>query len=163
MRTSLERHLGSRQVARTVYGAIVGLTLVVVLHTHPPAAGVTVLWLLGTAVTVALAEVYSEVVGVETSQRHGVTRRQLAHMLDDAVAVAFGVACPAVFFVLAWLDLLEVETAFRVATWSGLGLIGFYGFWAARFAGAGMPRALAHGAAVAAVGLVVIGLKAVLH
>ena len=34
-------------------------------------------WLLGTAVAVALAEVYSEVVGVETSTRHPVSRPDL--------------------------------------------------------------------------------------
>ena len=34
-------------------------------------------------------------------------------MLDDALAVAFGVAFPGVFFVLAIVGLLELDTAFR--------------------------------------------------
>lgn len=66
MRASLEAHLGSRQVARVVYGSIIGLALVVALESKPPSAGVMVVWLLGTAVAVGLAEVFSEVVGVET-------------------------------------------------------------------------------------------------
>src|SRR5688572_8694234 len=120
-------------------------------------------WLLATALTVAAAEVYSDVVGSETRERHPVTRAEFLPMLDDAVAVAFGVAFPAVFFVLSWLSFIEVETAFRIARWSGLGLIGFYGYWASRLGGAPVRRALMHGAGVAAAGLAVIVLKALVH
>jgi hypothetical protein len=59
----------------------------------------------------------------------------------------------------------RLDTAFTIAKWSGLGLIGFYGFWAARLAGAPVPRALAQGAVVAAVGgiVIVFVFKALLH
>ena len=163
MRASLETHLSSRKVSRIVYGAIVGLTLVVALEDHPPTAGVMTTWLLISAVTVALAELYSEVVGAETSERHRVTRHQLSHMLGSAGAVALGVAFPAGFFLLAVVHLIELDTAFTIATWGGLGLIGFYGYWAARFAGAPVPRALVQAALVAAAGGIVIVFKALVH
>jgi hypothetical protein len=163
MRASVADHLGSRQVARVVYGAIIGLALVVALQDHPPAAGVMIGWLVGTAVAVALAEVYSEVVGIEASERHRVTRRQWTGLLDEAGAVAFGIAFPTVFFVLAAIGLLQVDAAFRWAKWSGLGLIGFYGFWAARFSGAPVNRALLQGALVALLGAALIALKSLLH
>ena len=163
VRTAVEAHLGSRQVARVVYGAIIGLTLIVAVEAHPPDAAVMVAWLLLTGVTVALAEVYSEVIGVETRERHRVTRHQLARFLREGWAVTLGVAFPAVFFLLAVFDLLEIDTAFWFAKWSGLGLIGFYGFWAARFAGAPVPRALAQAAVVSAVGGIVIAFKALVH
>jgi hypothetical protein len=163
VRTALEVHLGSRQVARVVYGAIVGLTLIVALESHPPSAGVMAAWLLLTGLTVALADVYSEVIGIETSERHRVTRHQLAHLLEQGWAVALGVAFPAGFFLLAAADVVQLPTAFSIAKWSGLGLIGFYGFWAARFAGAPLPRALLQGAVVAAVGGIVIAFKALIH
>jgi hypothetical protein len=163
VRAALEVHLGSRQVARVVYGSIIGLTLIVGLGDHPPTAGVMTAWLLLTALAVALAELYSEVVGAETSQRHRVTGRQVAHMLDDAGAVALGVGFPAVFFLLATAHLIQLDTAFAMAKWSGLGLIGFYGYWAARFAGAPVSRALVQAALVAAVGGALILFKALLH
>jgi hypothetical protein len=84
-------------------------------------------------------------------------------MAEDAVAVGFGVAFPAVFFVLSALGLLQVDTAFRIAKWTGLALIGFYGFWAARFAGAAPHRALLKGALVALIGAGLIALKALVH
>ncbi|MGZ8805173.1 MAG: hypothetical protein ACXWZG_07740 [Microbacterium sp.] len=163
MRASLEAHLSSRMVSRIVYGAIVGLTLVVALSDHPPGAVVMIAWLLMSAVTVALAEVYSEVVGAETSERHRVTRRQLSRMLESAGAVALGVGFPAVFFLLAAVHLIELDTAFAIAKWGGLGLIGFYGYWAARFAGAPVVRALVRAAMVAAIGGIVIAFKAFVH
>jgi hypothetical protein len=64
VRAALDVHIGSRRVARVVYGAIVGLTLVVALEEHPPNAGVMAAWLLLTGLTVALAEVYGEVIGI---------------------------------------------------------------------------------------------------
>jgi hypothetical protein len=163
VRASLEAHLSSRQVSRIVYGAIVGLTLVVALDDHPPTAGVMMAWLLVSAVAVAVAELYSEVVGAETSERHRVTRRQLSHMLQSSGAVALGVGFPAVFFLFALVHLIDLGTAFAIAKWGGLGLIGFYGYWAARFAGAPVPRALAQAALVSAVGGIVIAFKALVH
>jgi hypothetical protein len=163
VRASLEAHLSSRQVARVVYGAIVGLTLVVAVGDHPPTAGVMAAWLLISALTVSLAELYSEVVGAETSERHRVTRRQLSHMLQSAGAVALGVGFPAVFFLLALVHLIELDTAFAIARWGGLALIGFYGYWAARFSGAPVPRALVQATLVAAVGGIVIVFKALVH
>ena len=163
MRASLEQHLGSRQVGRVVYGSIIGMALVVAIESHPPKPSVMAVWLLGTALAVGLAEIYSEVVGAETSTRQPVTRHQLRHMIEDAVAVAFGVAFPAVFFLLSALGVMDVERAFQVAKWTGLGLIGFYGFWAARFSGAATHRALLKGLLVALIGAGLIALKAVVH
>ena len=163
MRASLEQHLGSRQVGKVVYGSIIGLALVVTLESHPPSPAVMAVWLVGTALAVGLAEVYSEVVGVETRTRQPVTHRQMRHMIEDAGAVAFGVAFPAVFFLISALSVIDVARAFQLAKWTGLGLIGFYGFWAARFAGAAPLRAVVKGAGVALVGAGLIALKALVH
>ncbi len=119
--------------------------------------------LLATAVAVGLAELYSEVVGTETRTRRHVARQQVAEMLDDAVAVAFGVAFPAVFFVLAALDAMDTDTAFRIARWSGLGLIGFYGYAAGRLAGERQLRCVLQALAVVAVGGALIAVKALIH
>lgn len=163
MRASLEQHLGSRQVGKVVYGSIIGLALVVAIESHPPTPGVMAVWLVGTAIAVGLAEVYSEVVGTETSTRQPVSRRELRHMAEDAVAVGFGVAFPAVFFLISALSFMDVDRAFAIAKWTGLGLIGFYGFWAARFAGATPPRALVKAVLVALIGAGLIVLKSLVH
>lgn len=163
MNPTLEAHLGSHQVARVVYGSIIGLALVVVVEANPPQTRVVIGLFLGTAVAVGLAEVYSDVIGIETRERHRVRRDQVAGMLDDALAVAFGVAFPDVFFVLVAVGVLDLDTAFTVAKWSGLALIGFYAYWAARFSGASVVPALVRAAALSLVGAGLIALKVFLH
>jgi hypothetical protein len=163
VRRFLSAHLGSEQVARVTYGAIIGLALLVALEAHPPGAGAVVASLLATAVAVGLAELYAEVLGTETRTRRRVARAEYRHFLADMLAVGFGIAFPAVFFVLAVVDVLETDTAFTIAKWSGLGLIGGYGFAAARLAGNGLARALLQALGVALVGAVLIAFKALIH
>jgi hypothetical protein len=163
MRRAIEAHLGTRQVARVIYGAIIGLALVVALEAHPPSSAAMIGGLIGTAIAVALAEVYSEVLGTETRERRRVRLRELAPVLDEVVAVAFGVAFPAVFFVLSAVGAMEIGTAFELAKWTGLGLIAFYGFCAGRLAGERLLSSSVHGLAAGAVAAALILLKSLLH
>lgn len=163
MRSAIEAHLGSRQVAKVIYGAIIGMALVVALEDHPPRPGVMVATLIGTAVAVGLAELYSDWIGTETRERRHMHAGEARPILVDAGAVAFGISFPAAFFVLAAAGALEVETAFRLAKWSGLGLVAFYGFWAGRLAGDDLPAALVKAAVVGLIGGALIALKALVH
>ena len=156
-------HLRSRQVARVIYGAIIGLALVVALEAHPPDAGVMAATLVGTALAVALAEVYSEIVGLEARGRRHVRRTELRHLGADAAAVASGIAFPAVYFVIAAAGSLDTATAFDLAEWTGLGVIGVYGFAGARASGTSLLGSLLQAAGVALIGGFLIGLKAVVH
>ena len=109
MLRAITAHLGSRQVSRVIYGAIIGLALIVALEEHPPSSGVVVATLLGTALAVGLAEFYSDIIGTETRTRRHVRRAELRDMMYDVLAVAYGIALPAVFFVLAAADAIEEE------------------------------------------------------
>jgi hypothetical protein len=159
----VEEHLDSTQVARVIYGAIIGLALVVALEHDPPGSAVMAGTLIGTGVAVGLAELYSEVVGTEVRTHRRVPREQVREIAADVTAVMFGISFPAVFFLLAAAGAFEVETAFALAKWSGLALTGFYGFCAARLSGMGPAAALMQAAAVAAIGGFLIGLKALIH
>lgn len=152
----LQVHLGSGHVSRVIYGAIIGLALVVALEHHPPPAGRVTSALVATAVAVGLAEIYAETVG-------GVGTNLVAHSFGDAAAVAFGIAFPAVFFLMASADWIELDTAFGLAKWTGLGLIGFYGFCGARLGGKGLLASLGNALVVVLIGAVLIGLKSLLH
>jgi hypothetical protein len=163
VRRFVASHLRSHQVSRVIYGAIIGLALVVALEAHPPAPRVVIATLLGTAVAVALAELYSEIVGFETGERRKASASELRHLGVDIGAVAFGIAFPVVFFVLAATGALENQTAFTAAKWTGVGLIGLYGFAGARLSGAGVLVAVMQAAAVALIGALLIALKALVH
>lgn len=163
MRAAIEAHLRSRDAVRAIYGAIIGLALVVALGQHPPSAAQTIGAVVGTALAVGLAEIYSEFVGKEARERRPLQWRELGHLARDAVAVVLGAGFPAVFFILAAAGVMELDTAFTVAKWSGFALICFYAFFAARLTGSGNGRALVHAAALGLIGGALIALKAVLH
>jgi hypothetical protein len=163
VRRFLDSHLASSQVARVVYGAIIGLALVVALEAHPPRPGVVVATLLGTGLAVGLAEVYSETLGTEIRTRSRVEGERMRSIWVDTAAVFVGIALPAVFFLLAALGAFDTDTAFDLAKWSGLGLIALYGFLAARLGGATLASALIKSVAVALIGAFLIALKALVH
>jgi hypothetical protein len=159
----VEAHLGSEQVSRVIYGAIIGMALVVSLEAHPPGAAVVTATLVATALAVALAEFYSEVIGTQTRLRRRPERHHIRHIFGHVSAVAFGIVFPDVFFFLAALGAMEVDTAFTVAKWTGLGLIACYGFAAGRLAGESLPRAILQAVAVTAIGGALIAFKAIVH
>jgi hypothetical protein len=163
MRDAIVAHLGSRQVSRVLYGSIIGLALVVALEAHPPKAGAIAVSLIATAIAVGLAELYSDIVGTETRTRARVGRRQLVEMLDEIGAVVIGVSFPGVFFLLAAAGAFDVDTAFTVAKWSGLGLITVYGFIAARFTGATWLGSVRRAGVAGLIAAFLIVIKALLH
>jgi VIT1/CCC1 family predicted Fe2+/Mn2+ transporter len=160
---AIESHLGSRQVSRVIYGAIIGLALIVALEEHPPSSRVVIATLLGTALAVGLAELFSDIVGIETRTRRHVRAAEVRHVASDVAAVAFGIAFPDVFFILAAGHVIDEETAFTIAKWSGLALLAFYGFAAARLAGEGLSASALRGLAAGLIGAFLIALKALVH
>jgi len=150
-------------VSRVIYGAIIGLALVVSLEDHPPKAGVMAGFLLATAIAVALAEIYSDVIGTETRTHARVDSARKRSIAKESAAVACGIGFPAVFFVLATTDALDLDTAFTLAKWSGLGLIGLYGYFGGRLSGRSVPGSILHALAVGLIGGFLILFKALLH
>ena len=163
LRAAIEDHLGSRDVARVIYGTIIGLALVVALDQHPPTATQATAAIVVTAIAVGLAEMYSEFVATETRERRPVGRSEVRQLATDSAAVSFGACFPAVFFVLAAFEVIGTGTAFTLAKWTGLGLICSYAFVAARLAGSGVYRSLLHSVVLGAVGGALIAVKALLH
>jgi hypothetical protein len=163
LRGALAAHLESRDVTRTIYGTVIGLALVVALASHPPTAGQSIAAIVGTALAVGLAEMYSELIGTEARERQPVHFPQVRAAARESAAVMFGAGFPALFFILAAAGVLGVGTAFTLSKWTGLGLICGYGFVAGRLSGSGVGGAILHAGAVGAIGGMLILLKALLH
>jgi hypothetical protein len=144
----------ARIESRVVYGAIVGLAIVVALQAHPPAPGVTAATLVATGIAVALAELYSEIVTVRETSRES---------LREALAVGLGAMFPAVFFVLEAAGAIGEAAAFVLARWTGVAVIGGYGYIAARRAGNSNLSAILQALGIAAIGALLIGFKSLVH
>jgi hypothetical protein len=160
---AVDAHLGSRDVARVIYGAVIGLALVVALQVHPPTAGQAAAAVFGTAVAVGLAEAYSEIVSGEARARRRLHVSEVRAVLLESASVVLGAGFPALFLLLASLGAIDLELAFNLSKWTGLALLCAYGFVAGRVSGWGLGGSLVHSAAVGAIGGALIGLKALLH
>ena len=156
-------HLRSGQVSRVVYGSIIGLALILTLEAHPTTERVAVGTLVATGLAVGLAELYSEAIGARTRVALGGEAEPMSVVAWDTVAVFIGIAFPVVFFIAAWFELIEMDTAFTLAKWTGLGLIAAYGYLAARLSGATGLRSVLHASGVAGIATLLIAFKALLH
>jgi hypothetical protein len=163
LRDRVMSHLGSRDVAKVLYGATVGLALVLALQGHPPGPGTMVGLVIGTALAIGLAELYAEAVSTEARTRQPVHRAELLKMAGEASAVVVGAGFPAVFFLIAAIGLIDTHAAFTLSKWGGLTLICGYGFLAGRLAGSSVWRALWHAALIGVIGVLLIAGKSLLH
>jgi hypothetical protein len=163
LRASVESHLGSQDVSRVLYGTIVGLALVLALETDAHRAGESAAFILATALTIGLAELFAEAISQEARTRTTIRRRDLKPLARDAIAVVIGAGFPAIYFILAALGVMKGHTAFTLAKWSGLALVCGYAFLAARMAGAHYRHATRHALAAGIVGVALIVLKSLLH
>jgi len=99
----------------------------------------------------------------ETRTRQSVNRARVRHMAREAGAATFGAGFPAIFFILVSIGAIGMPLAFRLAKWTGLGLICGYGFLGSRLAGETVAKALFHAAFVGAIAGALIAFKALLH
>lgn len=162
-RARVRSHLRSGQVSRVVYGSIIGLALVLTLEAKPSSPGQAAATLVATALAVGLAELYSEVLGRRMSNAVSGDAEPMRLIVEDTAAVMFGVAFPALFFVAAVVGLVEPDTAYALAKWTGLGLVAGYGYIASRLGGSTHAHAALRGAGVALIAALLILFKALVH
>lgn len=163
MPSAVHEHLGPAQFSRLIYGAMIGLAMIVALEDEEPDPAVMAGTLAGTGIAVGLTELYSDFLGTEVGTRRLVDRARIREIAANALALFFGASFPAVFFVIAAAGAMETDTAFEVAKWSGLPLTASYGLGAARLRGERWPAALFQAAVVALIGGLLIAFKALVH
>lgn len=157
----LRHHVTSGHAGNVVYGSIVVLALVLVLSHEHASAGTAIVSIVGAVFVVAVAEAYAEFLQ-EMIQLHRPLRGKDRRQILAGIAV-HGIAAlaPIVFFVLAALDAMKLDTSYTVAKWFGVGVLGVYAFGAYRAAGASVSRSLVAGTALTAVGVLLVALKSI--
>ena len=96
-------------------------------------------------------------------QRRHPTRTELLDNLQDIGAGTVAALIPTAPFVLAGLGPIELQTAYDVAPWLGVAVIGAYSLLANRLAGLGAVQTWLLTAAGMLVGVSLIAIKAATH
>lgn len=154
----LRTHLVPRS-AKFVYGSIVALTLVIVLDFEDAAAGTAIVSVVGGLIAVAFAEAYADFLEEMLRLRRRLSapeRRAIAHGV--ALHMVAGLV-PIAFFALVLLRALRLETAYSIAEWAGVGVIGAMAYGAYRSAGIPQGRSILAGVVLTALGVALVLVK----
>ena len=157
------RHRDGRSTARSLYGAIIVLAVLITAEGHadgPFAAAV------GLAVTVAVVlgmETYADVIGQEIALHRPLTPAERTEAFRSLVVVTGSAEAPLLFLVLAGVGLISEDLAFTLAKTATVALLFAYGFLARRLAGRGVREAARTGLTVAGIGLLLAVGKGYVH
>ena len=150
------RFVTAARAGHAVYGSIIVLAFVTGLDEVSASAREAFFGVLGAAIAVALSEMYADMIGATIRERRTPSRAEYREFGVD-MAFGFGAAIfPALFFLLAWLEVMALGRAFAVAEWSGVGILFGYALVATRAANMTLSHSLlwAGGLTVCGIGLV---------
>jgi hypothetical protein len=148
---------------RAIYVLIATLAVSVALQDGTGASPVAVLAsVAGTAIALTLAELFAGRVGISIREHRTPTDGEMRSEYHAALTGLAVAALPTVFFLLATLDLIKLETAFVIAQWTGFAVIGIYAYIAARSAGRSQARSLVSGVGLALIGGMLILINSLL-
>lgn len=142
----------SRHADRAIYVLIAVLAISVALVDTGATARQTFISVVGTAVALTLAEMFAARVGISIREGRRPTGRELGDERDAAIAGLATAAVPTVFFLLALLGVISLDSAFRLAQLAGFAVLGAFTYEAARARGYGLL-----GSVGGAIGLLALG------
>ncbi|MGH8939008.1 MAG: hypothetical protein ACRDV2_06625, partial [Actinomycetes bacterium] len=157
------RHSDGHYAARSVYGAIVVLAMLLALEEHPPGPLQAALVVAGTVLAVLVAEAYAELLGLEVGLGRPASRAERRAKLRDLGVMTIAAEGPVLVFVLAGLGLIDEDRAFRLAVWITIGMLFLEGFLARRMAGRSLPESLRSACAVGGIGIALAVFKHFAH
>ena len=153
------RLLNGHHVAKIIYGTIIILVVDLAMEDHPPSPGGVVVTILFAGLGVALADLYSEIIGMRIREKRNLTWNERNHIIKEVSAVMMGALFPLPFFILAWIGIFSLEFAFVLAKWTMVGILLFYGYIASKLSGYGQIWSIVSGIIICTVGLMVVLLK----
>jgi hypothetical protein len=158
-RLTLDGHLA----ARSIYGAIVVLALLLTMQGHPPAPFTAALTVGGSVVAVLAAEVYAELLGMEMDARRPTTREERVDKLHELGTITAAAEVPVVVLLLSGFGLFGIDVAITLAMWLTVAIIVGAGYLARRWSGQSVPAALRSAAALGAIGIALAVFKQLPH
>jgi hypothetical protein len=151
------------RAARAVYGTIIAVAVIVVLDDGHTEADEAIIAVLGATIAASLAETYADYLATVIRQRRHLARPELVQAATDSALGTLAALLTLAPFILVELGWIETQTAFDLAPWIGLALIGGYSLFANRIAGLPTRRSMLITASMLAIGLILIALKSLAH
>jgi hypothetical protein len=129
------KHSQGHYAARSVYGAILVLALLLALQQHPTGPFHAALLVAGTILAVLAAEAYADLLGLEIDRGGPPTREQRRDKIRELAVVTGAAEGPVLVLVLAGFGVIGEARAFRLAVGITIALLFLAGFLARWLAG----------------------------
>lgn len=153
------KNISGHRVAKTIYGTIIILVVIVSIEDHPPTIVGTVATVIMTGLGVAMAEWYSDFIGKTIEDHHMLTSAERRKIVKDISAVMTGAWLPLPFLAVAWFGIISIDLAIGLAKWTMIGVLLFYGYVASRLIGHGHVRSFAFAVGASVIGIVIVLFK----
>jgi hypothetical protein len=145
-----------RHADRAIYVLIAVLAISVALVDTGATAEQTFISVVGTAVALTLAEMFAARVGISIREGRRPTDDEVSDEWEAAIAGLIVAGVPILFFLLALVDVFDLDDAFRFAQLAGFAVLGGFTYEAARARGYGRPGSVIRGLGLLAAGEVLI-------
>jgi hypothetical protein len=156
-------HSMGHYAARSVYGAILVLALLLALQQHPPGPFHAAILVAGTILAVLAAEAYADLLGAEVDVGRPPSRAERREKIRELAVVTGAAEGPVLMLVLAGLGLIDTELAFRLAVGITIGLLFLVGFLARWLAGRSLAASLQSSFLIGGLGVALAVLKHFAH
>lgn len=158
--TEERRERLAERARHAVYGSVIVLAVIIALDDTGASARGVIESVLAAAIATVLAEVYADHLAAMIRSARSPTAIERGERARNAAIGILAAVLPVTFFFLAGFDLISLDTAFSLAVWTGVGVVGSYAFVASRIAGSSVAYSVAAGIGFAAMGGVLVVLKA---
>ena len=157
---SRDREQQAERARHAVYGSVIVLAVIVALDGTDVRSREVLASVLGAAIATVLAELYADYLAATIRAGRRPSAAERGERFKNAAFGLLAAVLPAVLFVLAMAGAMPLDSAFTAATWTGVGVLGFYAFGANRISGEGVWPSVVVGAAFTALGAMLVLLKA---
>jgi len=150
----------ARYADRAIYVLIAVMAVTVALEGVETSEGNALVYVLGAAIALTLAELFADRVGISIRSRRPANEDERRHEYREAITGLVVALGPISMFVLAVLDAISLDRAFILAQWIGFGILAIYSYVAARASGGSQTRAIIGAVCLTAIGGALIALNA---
>ncbi|MGI9529401.1 MAG: hypothetical protein ACR2NG_06790 [Acidimicrobiia bacterium] len=142
--------------SHALYGLIIITATLAAERLHVESAGDALALLLGTALVLLLVHTYTAAMAARSVEGHALGHAGRRMVVADNIPVVAAVIVPAVSFILAGLEVIDLRTAYRISIGFSIVALFALGLYQGRKSGMNWPKSALSGAVAGGIGMLMI-------
>lgn len=159
-KSTLEKYYGNDRASKVIYGTILIFAYLLTQgHDRGSEAIELVIGTFVAAVAIVLAEIYSEIIGKTIRNKKALSKDERVEVERDSLAIISVSFWPSILFLLSYMDVWSVQTAFILSYTILLGIMFIFSYWANRLSEHSRSKAVITALIISSLGLVIVFAK----